>query len=69
MKKKSPKEKPTKGRTTEEACKLVMCEDPITGRVVIKPSGKCPSGYMEKVMKKAQTTGITFDLGGSEEEK
>ena len=50
-------------------CELLMCEDPVTGRVIVKSGGNCPPGYIEKVMKKAQQHGVTFELGGPAEKQ
>lgn len=44
----------------EPKCELVLCEDPQTGEILVKPSGKCPPGYIEKFRDKAQESGITF---------
>jgi len=37
-----------------EACDLVLCEDPETGEIVVRPKGKCPEDYIEKTMKKLE---------------
>jgi len=42
------------------ACELVMCEDPETGDLVVRPRGNCPRGYIEKLRDKAEKDGITF---------
>lgn len=41
-------------------CELVLCEDPETGDILIKPSGQCPKGYIEKIRDKAAAQGVTF---------
>jgi hypothetical protein len=42
------------GPQMESACDLVLCEDPTTGEIVIRPKGKCPRGYVEKVIDKLE---------------
>jgi hypothetical protein len=42
------------------ACKLVLCEDPDTGEVLVKAEGPCPPGYIERYRDKCQESGITF---------
>ena len=61
MKKKKAKKEPT-------GCELVMCEDPTTGKITVKPKGKCPPGYLEKIMNKAAKEGIGFKLPGPNDE-
>lgn len=45
---------------SSSACELVLCEDPDTGEILVKPKGACPRGYIEKFRDKAQESGITF---------
>ena len=45
---------------TESACELVMCEDPKTGEVIVKPKGNCPRGFVEKLRDKASQNGVVF---------
>jgi hypothetical protein len=45
-----------------EACELVVCEDPETGEIIVKPKGGCPRGYIEKIRDKAAASGVTFLL-------
>jgi len=42
------------------SCKLVMCVDPVTGRVTVRPEGQCPDGYIEEVHRKVTDDGFTF---------
>jgi len=44
-------------------CKLTMCEDPKTGKIVVKGSKGCPKGYIEKVKQKVIQEGIYFPEG------
>ena len=39
-------------------CRLVMCEDPVTGRWILQPEGKCPRGYIEKVVADIERDGF-----------
>ena len=41
-------------------CDLVLCEDPKTGELIVRPRGNCPKGYIEKFRDRAQEEGITF---------
>jgi hypothetical protein len=41
-------------------CRLVLCEDPDTGEILVKPDGPCPKGYIEKYRDRCQQDGITF---------
>ncbi len=50
---------PPPGRSSQ-ACELVLCEDPNTGEILVKPTGQCPPGYIEKMRDKAADQGITF---------
>jgi hypothetical protein len=43
-----------------KGCELVMCKDPKTGKVVVKPKGKCPPGYVEMIKKQIRDDGIYF---------
>ena len=50
----------SKKKEQESPCELVLCEDPKTGDLIVKPTGKCPVGYMEKIRDKALEEGITI---------
>lgn len=50
----------SKSEPDQFKCKLVLCEDPATGQVLVKADGPCPPGYMEKVRDQCQKDGITF---------
>lgn len=43
-----------------QACELVLCEDPETGELLVKPKGQCPDGYIERFRDKARQSGVTF---------
>jgi hypothetical protein len=47
----------SKKKTDGSPCDLVICEDPETGEVVVKPKGNCPRGYIEKLRDKVQKAG------------
>jgi len=38
----------------------VFCEDPKTGKLIVKPKGPCPEGYVEKMARRAQREEILF---------
>jgi len=40
-----------------------MCEDPKTGKIVVKGSKGCPPGYVEKVKQRVIKEGIYFPEG------
>jgi hypothetical protein len=42
------------------SCELVLCEDPDTHEILIKPKGECPAGYVERIRDKAAADGVTF---------
>lgn len=42
------------GSQLESACDLVLCEDPETGEVIVRPRGKCPEGYIERIASKLE---------------
>ncbi len=46
--------------TKPQACELVLCEDPKTGELLVKPKGECPRGFLEKIRDKARQDGVTF---------
>lgn len=48
-----------KAKRSDESspCDLVICEDPETGEVVVKPKGNCPRGYVERLREKVQSAG------------
>lgn len=41
-------------------CKMVLCEDPETGKWYVKPEGPCKKGYMEKVRDAIIQRGLIF---------
>ena len=57
---KKTKTKPKGTGKARPDCHLVTCIDPVTGKVVIRPQGNCPPGYIEEVKKKIQADGIYF---------
>ncbi len=50
----------SKQAATEEACELVLCEDPKTGKLVAHPKGKCPAGWAERIAEKVENEGFTI---------
>jgi len=44
----------------ERLCKLTMCEDPKTGKVIVKGGKSCPPGYVEKVRQRVIKEGVYF---------
>ncbi len=57
------KTKPAKAKRSTRMCKLTMCEDPQTGKIVVKGSKGCPKGYIEKVEQRVIQEGIYFPEG------
>jgi len=49
-----------KAKSSTRVCKLTMCEDPKTGKVIVKGTKGCPKGYIEKVKQKVIQEGIWF---------
>jgi len=49
-----------KAKSSIRLCTLKMCEDPKTGKVVVKGSKGCPKGYIEKVKQRVIQEGIWF---------
>ena len=41
-------------------CKMVFCEDPESGRLIVKPEGKCPEGYIERMSERVNKEGFLF---------
>lgn len=56
----SVRPEPSSSSKPDQACSLVLCEDPETGELLVKPSGQCPPGYIEKIRDKAIDKGVTF---------
>lgn len=50
---------PTPGKRPVQGCKMILCEDPVTGNIRLFPI-ECPKGYVEKVKSKAREKGIRF---------
>jgi hypothetical protein len=50
----------SKNESELDDCGLVVCEDPDTGEILIKPQGSCPRGYIERIKNKAKQDGVTF---------
>jgi len=42
-----------------QGCKMILCEDPITGNIRLF-SVECPKGYVERMRSKAREKGIRF---------
>ena len=42
-----------------QGCKMILCEDPVTGNIRLFPI-ECPTRYVEKVKSKAREKGIRF---------
>lgn len=42
------------------ACELVVCEDPTTGEIIVRPRGNCPRGFVERIRDKTSEHGLTF---------
>lgn len=38
----------------------MLCEDPETHEVVVKPRGACPRGYIERIRDRTASEGLTF---------
>ena len=47
-------------KTTKKklGCEMVFCEDPETGRLLVKPKGKCPEGYLERFTQRVNKEGF-----------
>jgi len=53
-------------KTGESECDLILCEDPKTGQIIVRPRGRCPKGYVEKIAKKMESQDeIIFKVGKS----
>jgi hypothetical protein len=48
------------GSTRQTGCSFVMCEDPKTGEMVVRPKGHCPRGYIEKAKAAIKERGLLF---------
>jgi len=59
-----PPEKVTLNATESESlnviphCKMTVCEDPVTGDIVLAYEKGCPKGYIEKVAGKIAVKGL-----------
>lgn len=58
----SKKSKPKSG----PACELVACEDK-DGNVVIRPKGKCPPGYVQKIATRIKSHGLIVEYSTDDE--
>ena len=52
-------QQPTSGKRPIQGCKMILCEDPLTGNIRLF-SVECPKGYVERVRSKAREKGIRF---------
>jgi len=50
----------SKKKESESPCTLIFCEDADTGELILKPSGPCPRGFVERIRDKALQDGITI---------
>lgn len=48
-----------KEKKAVKGCKMIMCEDPLTGDYRIFPI-ECPRGYVEKIKSRAREKGVRF---------
>ena len=58
MARKNKDKKEREGKTIK-GCKMILCEDPITGNIKLFPVA-CPKGYIDKMKKKMRDTGVKF---------
>jgi hypothetical protein len=59
-KKRKPRKDGTPDPSQTESCELIVCEDPITGKVILRPRKGCPPGTVEKLKKKINEDGLWF---------
>lgn len=55
-------EKKSKGKNKKPVCTMTVCENEVTGEVVVTYSG-CPPGYVERIAGKVATKGVQFVKG------
>lgn len=47
-------------KSDEPKCELEMCEDPVTGEIIVKYGEHCPPGYVERLAGKVAIKGVQF---------
>jgi hypothetical protein len=48
-----------KDKKPVEGCKMILCEDPLTGDIRLFPV-ECPTGYIERIKSKMREKGVRF---------
>jgi hypothetical protein len=54
------RKKKQKKQGKSPGCRLVICKDPNTGHIIVKPDGECPPGYIKEIKELAERQGIVF---------
>jgi hypothetical protein len=44
------------------SCEMVLCENPKTGEIQLRPKGKCDRGFLEQARDKMSEAGFEFVL-------
>ncbi|MBC8458977.1 MAG: hypothetical protein H8D67_13365 [Deltaproteobacteria bacterium] len=56
-------EKPVTGKRKDKkpvkGCKMILCEDPLTGDIRLFPV-ECPTGYVERIKAQMREKGVRF---------
>lgn len=53
------KEEKGKEKKAVKGCRMILCEDPITGNMKLFPV-KCPKGHIEKMKSRMREKGVQF---------
>lgn len=64
MKKQQPTHSPpvrsSPGPSSRKGCAIRVCRDPVTGKMIAQPTGPCPEGYVEEMIREIGEKGLWF---------
>lgn len=47
-------------KQAKQGCHLIICEDEKTGRVILRPVGGCPRGYVQRMRERVAAEDLYF---------
>lgn len=62
--------KPTKRKSSDPAqCEFILCEDPNTGQIIVRPKGECPPEFVERIADGMRKKGVIYEFEPEVEER